>query len=127
MTVTVSIRKYVIVHGIRLYMCHINSSKNASCYILLLHNKNMCFAIISANFVGTRNMFCSDAKSSSTTAEISVSMETLSSTPTTGRDYTATSSGTTVSVEPTSDGANVFENSLICCFLINHKNIISIR
>ena len=74
----------------------------------------MCFAIISANLVGERNMFCSDAESSSTVAEISLSTETLSSTPTTAADSTTISGGTTFSVEPTSDGANVFENCLIC-------------
>ena len=70
--------------------------------------KIVCFAIISANLVAEPNMFCSDAESSSTVAEISVSTETLSSTPTTGTDSTTTSGGTTFSVEPTSDGANVF-------------------
>ena len=72
------------------------------------------FAIITANFVGTRNMFWSDAESSSTMTEISGSTEPLSSMPITGADYTTISGGTTFSVEPTSDGENVFENCLIC-------------
>ncbi len=72
------------------------------------------YTIISAKFVVERNMLCSDAESSSTVAEISVSTENLSSVATTWTYSTTTRGGTTFSIEPTSDGANVFENILIC-------------